>query len=65
MSIQKRKVLGFRTSVQVPADVEKLIEAYRVRMAKQEGFKPSRSEAISTIVRTFFERDGNASQAAG
>ena len=45
---------GFRTSVQIPDDVEKLIQRGRVEFRKRYGYSPSRSAMISIALRSFF-----------
>lgn len=47
---------GFRTSVQIPEDVEKLIQRARASYKKVHGYAPSRSAMITIALRGFFTR---------
>ena len=52
----RQRDYGFRTSVQIPDDVEKLIQRGRATYKKTYGYAPSRSAMITIAVRGFFKR---------
>ena len=47
---------GYRTSIQIPEDVEKLIQRVRAQYKKVHGYAPSRSAMIIIAVRAHYTR---------
>lgn len=47
---------GFRTSVLIPEEIEKLIQRSRAAYKKTHGYAPSRSAMIIIAVRGFFKQ---------
>lgn len=52
----KSRDYGFRTSVQIPDDVEKLLQRGRAAYGKLYGYAPSRSAMITMALRSFFKQ---------
>lgn len=48
--------LGFRTSIMISEDVEKLIQRARAQHKKVYGYAPSRSAMITLALRNFFKQ---------
>lgn len=65
MAATKPKDYGFRTSIFVPADIEKRIQRERAIYRRKNGYAPSRSAIIIMWIRGMFQdRDslGDAAQ---
>ena len=50
---KRERELGFRTSIQIPEDVETIIQDGRTQYKKTHGFAPSRSAMMSMMLRAF------------
>ena len=56
MPAKQRREPGFRVTIQIPEDVEKIVQKQRIAYGKVHGFKPSRSEMIAIIIRNADKR---------
>lgn len=48
----KRREPGFRITIQLAEDAEKIVQRQRIAYGKVHGFTPSRSEMITIMIRS-------------